>query len=63
MNLDDLYDSNALDPMVLCAMHRGDEDWEDLCTSQPLNNGCSRAKTWEPDRLGQFEPEPITVKE
>lgn len=51
------------DPMVLCAMHRGDEDWEDLVAIQHLNNGSSRAKTWEPDRLGQFEPEPITVKE
>ena len=51
------------DPMVLCAMHRGDEDWEDLVAIQRLDNGCSKAKTWEPDRLGQYEAEPITVKE
>ena len=60
-----MYDipDETSDPMVLCAMHRGDEDWEDLATIQHLNNGCSKAKTWEHDKLGQFEAEPITVKE
>lgn len=53
-----MYDipDETSDPMVLCAMNRGDEDWEELLVEDRyLVDGCSRAKVWEPDRLGEAE--------
>lgn len=44
----------------LVAMNMGDEDWEDL--QQPEDEGCSRAKTMEPDRSNYIEAEPMGLK-
>lgn len=48
---------------AIVARNMGDEDWEDLVDDyQLLAFGSSRKATYERDRLGQFEPEPVTVK-
>ena len=55
--------SDELPIEALVAYNRGDEDWEDLVADfSNLGEGCSRRPTHERDRLGQFEPEPVTVK-
>ena len=55
--------SDELPIEALVAYNRGDEDWEDLVNDSHLFAfGCSRRATHERDRLGQFEPEPVTVK-
>lgn len=55
--------SDDLPIEALVAINRGDEDWEDLVNDSPtLATGCSRSPTYEPERLGRFEAEPITIK-
>lgn len=55
--------SDDLPIEALVAINRGDEDWEDLVADfSTLGTGCSRSPTDEPERLGRFEPEPVTVK-
>lgn len=57
------YSDADLSIEAIVAHNRGDEDWEDLVDDSPtLAFGCSRRATHERDRLGQFEPEPVTVK-
>ena len=55
--------ANDLPIEALVARNMGDEDWEDLCVDPGLASGCSRKATYERDRLGQFEPEPLTIKD
>lgn len=55
--------SDELPVEAIVARNMGDPDWEELCTDSQFNNGCSRKPTYEPERLGRFEAEPVTIKD
>lgn len=56
--------SDDLPIEAIVARNMGDEDWEDLCTSPQLSDGCSRRAplSSERDVSSRYEAEPVTVK-
>ena len=61
MHYEGIADDLPIEAIV--ARNMGDEDWEDLANdTQLLVFGCSKKATDEPERLGRFEPEPVTIK-
>ena len=57
--------SDDLPIEAIVARNMGDEDWEDLCTSPQLSDGCSRRaplSSERDERFGKFEAEPVTTK-
>lgn len=55
--------SDDLPVEAIVARNMGDPDWEELCTDTRLNEGCSRRASYEPERHGRAEAEPITIKD